>query len=86
MIGPGTGEGHIKSIGFRIAVGRGSGNDLCGGSETLPGSFQEGLFFGVSVFGVGETIDETGNVRTLQYGTEHDERSGRKMRIDDSCD
>ena len=58
MIGPGIGKGRIKSIGFTGAVGRGSRKGVCRGGETASGSFEEGFFFGVSVFGDGEMVDE----------------------------
>jgi len=66
MIGPGTGKGRIKSIGFTSAIGRSSGKGVRGGGETESGSFEEGFFFGVSAFRDGETVDEMG--RSL-YGS-----------------
>lgn len=57
MIGPGIGKGRIKSIGFTSAVGRRSGKGLRGGGETVSGTFEEGFFFGVWVFGEGEMVE-----------------------------
>ena len=59
VIGPGIGKGRIESIGFTSAVGGGSGKDLCGSRETVPRSFEERFFFGVSIFEGGEEIDRS---------------------------
>jgi hypothetical protein len=57
MIGPGIGKGRIEGIGFTGAVSGSGRKSLCGGGEAVSGSFEEGLFLCVSVFGVGERIN-----------------------------